>query len=280
MSFRLKFPTNAFHFKRSRSGSEHSLCNERRQTCLGFSSFSGGRIDNLNICLFTLIIEVHVFWPQNWKYSWKPNKTEDPWILVFLTSVLTGSQWFLSEQFFTGQSHGPRKRRPVTIWPIVALNNDNDTHEFMPCAYSTEPCKFLQFDIRPEAESGPQCDILKGDWFSFPCAQMLTDINTSPSQIGQMQPFERWAVCTWMTTEMPALTIDAPHALHNTCCPRETSLSETSSPMLANHPVEIHLGKNSLLWEGATSTRPWKLVCMLVWLLVWPQDSIGPKTAF
>ena len=120
----------------------------------------------------------------------------------------------------------------------------------------------------------------KGVDFFFPCAQMLTDIYMSPSQIGQMQPFERWAVCTWMTTEMPALTIDAPHALHNTCCPRETSLSETSSPMLANHPVEIHLGKNSLLWEGATSTRPWKLVCMLVWLLVWPQDSIGPKTAF
>ena len=120
----------------------------------------------------------------------------------------------------------------------------------------------------------------KGIDFSLPCAQMLTDIYTSQSQIGQMQPFERWAVCTWMTTEMPALTIDAPHALHNTCCPRETSLSETSSPMLANHPVEIHLGKNSLLWEGATSTRPWKLVCMLVWLLVWPQDSIGPKTAF
>ena len=120
----------------------------------------------------------------------------------------------------------------------------------------------------------------KGIDFSLPCAQMLTDIYTSPSQIGQMQPFERWAVCTWMTTEMPALTIDAPHALHNTCCPRETSLSETSSPMLANHPVQIHLGKNSLLWEGATSTRPWKLVCMLVWLLVWPQDSIGPKTAF
>ena len=140
MSFRLKFPTNAFHFKRSRSGSEHSLCNKRRQTCLGFSSFSGSRIDNLNICLLTLIIEVHVFWPQNWKYSWKPNKTEDPWILVFLTSVLTGSQWFLSEQFFTGQSHGPRKRRPVTIWPTVALNNDDDTHEFIPCAYSTEPC--------------------------------------------------------------------------------------------------------------------------------------------
>ena len=277
MSFRLKFPTNAFHFKRSRSGSEHSLCNKRRQTCLGFSSFSGSRIDNLNICLLTLIIEV--FWPQNWKYSWKPNKTEDPWILVFLTSVLTGSQWFLSEQFFTGQSHGPRKRRPVTIWLNVALNNDDDTHEFIPCAYSTEPCRFLQFDIRQEAEaeSGPQCDILKGGWFLFP---LCTDADRYLHE-----SISNWTDATiWkmggVTTEMPALTIDAPHALHNTCCPRETSLSETSSPMLANHPVQIHLGKNSLLWEGATSTRPWKLVCMLVWLLVWPQDSIGPKTAF
>ena len=38
---------------------------------------------------------------------------------VFLTSALTGSHWFLSEEFLTGQSHATQKAAPrdnLTLW--------------------------------------------------------------------------------------------------------------------------------------------------------------------
>ena len=49
-------------------------------------------------------------------------------------------------------------------------------------------------DQRLRLSRDPSVTFSKGIDFSLPCAQMLTDIYTSPSQIGQMQPFERWAV--------------------------------------------------------------------------------------